>query len=113
MGMYDTLRCQYPLPLPQFQDRDWQTKDLPSCWLWDYCITQDGRLMLMSNEHEEVEPPQRVLVSGNVWFYGFYDDTPGMGVDHGWIEFKATFKDDLCVGIELADERKPEIAPGS
>lgn len=44
MGMYDELRCNYPLPVPGANERDYQTKDTPSQSLNKYEITADGVL---------------------------------------------------------------------
>jgi len=43
MGLYDAIRCDYPLPDPELQDLDFQTKDLGQT-LSRYHITADGRL---------------------------------------------------------------------
>ena len=43
MGMFDTLRCDYPLPDPEFQERTFHTNDL-GCLLDHYRIDTDGRL---------------------------------------------------------------------
>jgi hypothetical protein len=43
--MYDTIRCDYPLPNPGHQTLEYQTKDL-ECMLGEYTITHEGRLVL-------------------------------------------------------------------
>lgn len=43
MGLYDAIRCDYPLPDPELQDAEFQTKDLGQT-LGRYRITADGRL---------------------------------------------------------------------
>lgn len=43
MGLFDTLRCDYPVPDPEFQKAEFQTKDL-GCALQHYCIDRKGRL---------------------------------------------------------------------
>jgi hypothetical protein len=45
MGMFDRVRCKYPLPDPDAQDLEFQSKTTPAQWLDDYIITQDGRLL--------------------------------------------------------------------
>lgn len=56
MGMFDYLKCEYPLPLPEQQGelagRDWrehdfQTKSL-ECLMDRYCIREDGTLWQQS-----------------------------------------------------------------
>lgn len=44
MSLYDSIRCEYPLPNPAFQDEEFQTKDLERS-LGRYTITRDGRLL--------------------------------------------------------------------
>lgn len=44
MGLFDTVKCQYPLPSPLHQDLEFQTKDLERL-LDHYSITRDGRLI--------------------------------------------------------------------
>lgn len=44
MGMFDDIRCKYPLPLPQYQENEFQTKDTPSQWMDLYEIREDGTL---------------------------------------------------------------------
>lgn len=44
MGLYDTIKCEYPLPDPLHQDLEFQTKDL-ECFMDHYTITRDGRLI--------------------------------------------------------------------
>lgn len=50
MGMFDEIRCKAPLPLPQFQDNLFQTKDTPEQYLDLYEIREDGTLW-----HEEYD----------------------------------------------------------
>lgn len=44
MGLFDTVYCEYPLPVAAHQGLDFQTKDLERA-LGSYTITRDGRLM--------------------------------------------------------------------
>lgn len=44
MGLFDTVKCEYPLPNSLHQDLEFQTKDL-ECLLDHYTITRDGRLV--------------------------------------------------------------------
>lgn len=43
MGMFDDLKCDYPLPNAVHQNRAFQTKSL-DCTMTQYTITADGRL---------------------------------------------------------------------
>jgi hypothetical protein len=44
MGMFDELRCEYPLPDPEVQEELFQTKSFENL-LDYYAITKDGRLI--------------------------------------------------------------------
>lgn len=44
MGLFDTVKCEYPLPIAAHQDREYQTKDLGSL-LDRYTITRNGQLI--------------------------------------------------------------------
>jgi len=44
MGMFDYMRCQYPLPVEGAQELEYQTKDTPAQWLDQYEIRVDGTL---------------------------------------------------------------------
>jgi hypothetical protein len=67
MGMYDTIRCDYPLPGNPPAGLDWQTKSL-ECALDLYAITADGRL-----EHEAYDTVDRSdpNAAGLERFWGF------------------------------------------
>lgn len=54
MGMFDTLLVKYPLPDPEVQDNEFQTKDLES-FMEEYVITQDGRLKHQKYEYRAKE----------------------------------------------------------
>src|SRR5262249_6374657 len=45
MGLYDNVRCKYPLPDPEAQDLEYQTKSTFAPYLENYIITLDGRLL--------------------------------------------------------------------
>ncbi len=44
MGLFDTVRCEFPLPDPSHQELEFQTKDL-DCLMDEYLITREGRLL--------------------------------------------------------------------
>ena len=44
MGMFDKVRCFYPLPWPEVQDTTWRSKDTPAQYLDSYEIREDGTL---------------------------------------------------------------------
>ena len=52
MGLFDTVRCEYPLPDPAHQGLEFQTKDF-DCLLDEYLITRDGRLVQRAGRGEK------------------------------------------------------------
>jgi hypothetical protein len=54
MGMFDDLKCEYPLPLAGANDLNYQTKDTNAQYLDRYEIRADGTLW-----HEEYETEDR------------------------------------------------------
>ena len=50
MGMYDYVKCEYPLPVAGANEFQYQTKDTPCQWLDLYVIKADGTLW-----HEEYD----------------------------------------------------------
>lgn len=86
MGMFDTIHCEYPLPVAEHQSLDFQTKNL-ECLLDIYTITRDGRLVRHARrgglwgapEDHDVEWP----LHGDIRFY--------TSKDKEWIEYVARF----------------------
>lgn len=58
MGMFDELRCEYPLPDAVVQDEVFQTKSF-DCVLARYTITADGRLIEHTARYESVPEEER------------------------------------------------------
>lgn len=121
MGMYDELRCEYPLPAKDAQDRTYQTKDTPSQFLDTYIIRPDGTLWHELYDTEDRSDPnaeglmrlfgsmtrvnqrweQIADFTGEISFYDFADGG-------NWLEFSAHFKDGQLQQLNLvADEREP------
>jgi hypothetical protein len=75
MGMFDTVYCNYPLPVSQavvdtgfdYQGHDYQTKDLNNC-LCEYTITEEGDLIEKVVEREWVD-------DDNAFFKGYMKET--------------------------------------
>lgn len=119
MGMFDDIRCKYPLPVPGANDLDYQTKDTPEQLLDQYEIREDGTLWhenYDTEDHSELgrwmaehpgqEAPPEVSglasISGMLtrvnkrWepvaFTGEICFYTSLGPNHsGWIEFSAYF----------------------
>ncbi len=91
MSLYDSIQCDYPLPDPEFQHEDFQTKDL-DCLLGRYLITAQGRLWRL----RRIDPfATDTLSLGNtekmedVNFHGdfsFYANTA-----KGWLKYRVRF----------------------
>lgn len=86
MGMYDELRTQYPLPVPEVQGETFQTKSL-GCDLAIYTILEDGSLIVASDGEEVVIED----IHKDVIFYTRHEDE--------WYEFRARFTDGKCKWI--------------
>lgn len=50
MGMFDNIKCSYPLPIEGLENEVFQTKDTPAQFLDTYEIREDGTLW-----HEEYD----------------------------------------------------------
>lgn len=57
MGMFDYLRCDYPLPVEGAKEYEYQTKDTPAQWLDRYEIRADGTLWHEDYEIEDRSDP--------------------------------------------------------
>jgi hypothetical protein len=101
MGMYDDLRCHYPLPVKGANERGYQTKDTPCQYLNKYEITAEGVL-----RHQEWDADEGLNEKwiGHPDFIGeirFYDYKEG----GGWIEWSAYFVNGLLEEVHLIDDR--------
>jgi len=67
MGMFDYLRCKYPLPLDGYEDKIFQTRDTDSQFMDNYEISQEGELFLENYEIEDRSDPAK---EGMEKFYG-------------------------------------------
>lgn len=135
--MFDDITCKYPLPLPEFQNRSFQTKDTPRQFLDRYEIREDGTLWHedydvedhsehgnWKREHPGQEPPKELSFSGcmarvnkrweqvgdftgEVTFYGF-DQEEIYNHTAGWVEFSAYFLNGKIQQLNLVRHRKPE-----
>lgn len=57
MGMYDNLKCSYPLPINDFKNEVFQTKDTPAQMLDLYEIRSDGTLWHENYDTEDRSDP--------------------------------------------------------
>lgn len=91
MGLFDDIRCEYPLPETEVPcpSVTFQTKDFPYPYCDKYLITEDGKLM------KEVEG--ELVFTPHLGYIDFYD-----GDDNGgWWGYRARFIDGILDGIEV------------
>ncbi len=125
MGMFDIVRCEYPLPAGAEKVREWQSKDLPALYCETYTIRADGTLWHTDYDVEDrgdksKEGLERLIgsatpvnkreafcadFSGDVEFYG--SDGKSAYAPHTWWEFTATFKDGRLT--EFKQTEKEEV----
>jgi hypothetical protein len=103
--MFDDIRCEYPLPLPEKQGelagRNWhengfQTKDF-DCLLDQYCLRKDGTLWQQIydwGENSKGRPCRKPAgwqpMGGHTGVVRFYDFIRGNQADY-WVEWAAVF----------------------
>lgn len=80
MSLYDTLTCDYPLPDPEFQKAEFQTKHL-GCALQHYRIDRKGRLwvrrlgagfLLRDKTPRKPPPMEDAHFHGEFCFYAYH-----------------------------------------
>jgi hypothetical protein len=121
MGMFDYIKCNYPLPVKGANELEYQTKDTPAQFLDRYTIGKDGSLWHEEYDIEDHSDPKaeglaRVIgcmtrvrkrwnrvngFTGEIRFYTFWDDSKinsGLG---GWIEWSAYFKGSKLANLTL------------
>ena len=105
MGMFDYLRCKYPLPWPEVQHLEYQTKDTFAQGLDNYEIRADGSLWHQECDYEDRSDPNaeglealigactrvnerwvRDYTTGEIRFY----TSLGKGIER-WVEFSTYF----------------------
>lgn len=124
MGMFDYVRCDYPLPVEGANALQYQTKDTPAQYLDNYVITDLGQLFheaydiedrsdqnaeglkrfrgCMTRVNKRLEP---IELTGEIRFYSSFDKNWS-----GWIEFSAYFVAGVLKELHLIENR---AAPGS
>jgi hypothetical protein len=107
MGLFDRVCCRYPLPDPECQDLEYQSKDTPSQWMDNYEITPEGYLLHESYEHgadrwpghASTENPKwvRVEYRGELEIHTILEppDQPGR-----WVSYLFWFRDGRVVDMQ-------------
>ena len=87
MSLFDTIRCEYPLPdLDDPTTIEFQSKSL-ECLMNDYRITKEGRLLRIDCRYEDHSDPN---AKGLLRFAGCMTPIPIGDTDmnyHGWLNF--------------------------
>lgn len=98
MGMYDVIRCAYPLPVDGANGRTYQTQDTPSQSLDNYEIREDGSLWHQPTECS-IEGGWEFVgdFTGEILFYCFQNG------HEGWIEWSTYFCMGKLVAINLVE----------
>ena len=118
MGMFDEIRCHYPLPLKGANDKVYQTKDTPAQFMDLYEIREDGTLWYEDYDIEDHSDPnakgikklfgvlskvnkrwKQVTITGEIRFYGFKRK------DRGWIEWSAYFENGVIERLNLIENK--------
>ena len=126
MGMFDYIKCEYPLPDKEVQNHDFQTKDFDNA-MDCYTITADGKLILHKHIWKAVPEEERPYYGEPEWEEGGFYQVAGsiksvhVGdevVDfHGIIrfyamrgderyEYKAKFTDGILVELKRNLDKK-------
>jgi hypothetical protein len=136
MGLYDEIRCRYPLPVEGANAFDYQTKDTPAQFCERYEIREDGTLWFEdydTEDHSEAaqwranNPDKELPEELKGWrsflrsaarvnkrwtpvpdFIGEIRFYTTMHPDHsGWIEWSAYFEAGKVSRMNLVEHRKP------
>jgi hypothetical protein len=118
MGMFDDLRCRYPLPVEGANELRYQTKDL-DCQMDQYEIREDGTLWREDYDVEDQSDPNATGIMrlsgmmtrvnprwvpvdylGRIWFYGSFT-----GDWKDWIEWCADIIDGRVRSVSLVERR--------
>lgn len=127
MGMFDQLRCRYPLPVTEAQNLLFQTKDTPAQWLDYYEIREDGTLWREDYDLEDTRTEQAKAAGdfrgcmakvnkrwepmpdfvGEIRFYTFLDEDQ----QKGWVEFSSYFANGRLLHLHVIEHRENWHAP--
>jgi hypothetical protein len=110
MSLFDTLRCDYPLPDPEFQERTFHTLNF-RCLLDHYCLGTDGRLRQIHRKfyNPQGKPAAYAAASEDTGYHGdlrFHAKTTAQGR----VEYQARFTHGTVEWIRRIEEEKPAFA---
>lgn len=106
MGLFDTVKCELPLPVPEHQALEFQTKDLQKL-LEDYTITTDGRLV----RHAQGGPPGDTHIRAIDW--PIHGDIHLLGRDahEAPVEYWVRFTHGRVEWVRHTDHSQPQPRP--
>lgn len=116
MGMFDEIRCLYPLPLAGANERKYQTKSM-RCAMDEYEIREDGTLWLEVYETEDRSDPNAkglmrcvgMLTRVNKRWVQESDFTGAIefctGDSMEWLEWSAYFVNGVVAQLHLIENR--------
>jgi hypothetical protein len=115
VGMFDYLKCHYPLPVEGANALEFQTKDTDAQFIDQYEIRADGTLWHQTYDTEDRSDPnaegleafigcmtrvnerwERDQHTGALEFYTSHNG--------GWLEFSALFKDGSIQALVVVSE---------
>ena len=138
MGLFDDIKCKYPLPVAGANKLDYQTKDTPSQFMDQYEIREDGTLWYeeydiedyseyskWKKEHPNEPEPDETKQPFGWKFFGCLGKAnkrwvqekmsgeicfyTSLGKDHsGWLEFSAYFKNGQLQQLNLIKNEPPK-----
>ncbi|MEW6330667.1 MAG: hypothetical protein AB1560_04315 [Pseudomonadota bacterium] len=110
MSFFDTLRCDYPLPDPEFQERTFHTLNF-RCLLDHYCLGTDGRLRQIHRKlnNPQGRPAARAPASEDTGYHGdlrFHAKT----ATQARIEYRARFTHGTVEWIRRVEQEASPFA---
>ena len=116
MGMFDYIKCKYPLPISGLNDINFQTKSLDNC-LEQYEIREDGTLWREICRYEDhsdksLQTLKRFAGACTRIHEGWELHTDACticfyeSVNNIWVEFKAQFVDGKLHKIEEITQKQ-------
>lgn len=99
MGMFDELRCDYPLPdRPEWASDVFQTKDT-DCFMLMHHITADGRLLLQEWKDGKRTEPEPTNWTGSMNIYTGRKDVSFS--DQSWYEVVLLIRHGRVISADL------------
>lgn len=110
MSFFDTLRCDYPLPDPEFQERTFHTLNF-RCLLDHYCLGTDGRLRQIHRKlyNPQGKPAAHPPASEDTGYHGdlrFHSQVPARRK----IAYVARFSHGTVEWIRRVEQEEPAFA---